>query len=416
MKIFKLMLIIIILTPFNLLFGQTDDSNFLKDYKAPDFKLKRFDIDFSSHGTGYQNQTSIKGNLRFNYQSILNNQSVQSRHNLYNHNQFNYSEVKDNSLYQNNFHTTIRNNYKRRNYITKKLFYGISDLSLISIQSNYKSDSGFIQDDIYTLLILNPGLSIGIGRVEFVNYARQSENITRMLQKSTFSTTKLSSIQKTELANKIATIQNRRFFDTRLNRIYQIESIDSVLRGMDIISDHGIRYFAELSDAFFYSFRKQRLSGNRIEFILNNKLHFNKENTTYAAISYELYLPLSYKVQHDFEGALIGSYTPKDNSDNANIYLNYTYKFGFYPNTRTYIGANIGGSKNILKPDFSFNTGVQLSYYISPKFRVNLNGRFVMNEGSAYHSYSNILYNDFSIGQSIPKSYIFNIGVNYAIF
>jgi|GEM_PF-2187437 len=413
MKITKLLLSIIALLLTNFLISQTDSSNFLKNYKAPNFKLRQLDIDFSGQGTGYQNETAIKGDLRFNYQSILNNQSVQSRHNLYNNNVFNYREIKDESLYRNSFIADIRNNYKRRNYINKKLFYGISDLSSVSIYSNYLSDSGFVQDDVYTQLILNPGLSIGIGRVEFVNFARQSEDINRMLEKSTFSKTKLSTNQKTKLANKIAIIQNRRFFDTRLNRIYQIESIDSVLRDLDIISDYGIRYFAELSDAFFYSFRKQRLSGGRFEFILNNKLHFNNKNTTYAALSYELYLPSSYKIQHDFEGTLIGSSTPNEETQ---IYINYAYKFGFYPNTRTYMEADISGSKNILKPDFSFNTGVKLSYYISPKFRVNLNGRFVMNKGSSYHLYSNVLYNDFTINQSTPKRYTFDIGLNYAIF
>ena len=414
----KIMLSTIALLLTNLVMSQVDDANFLKDYKAPDFKLRQLNVDFSGQGTGYENQTGINGDLRFNYQSILNNQRAQSRHNLYSSNRFYYDEVKDASLYTNSFTADIRNRYKRRNYTNEKLFYGISDFSSFSIISKYSSDSGYVQDFVDTELILNPGLSIGIGRVEFVNYARQSEDINRMLEKSTFSKTKLTSSQKTKLANKIAIIQNRRFFDSRLNRIYQIESIDSVLRDMDIISNYGIQYFTELSDAFLYSFRNQRLSGDRFEFILSEKIRFNNENRTYAAISYELYLPSSYKVQHDFEGILIGSYTPKDNinPDETQIYVNYAYKFGFYPNTRTYLGAYINGSKNLLKTDFSFNTGVELSYYISPKFRVNLNGRFVRNEGKTYHIYSNILYNNFTFNQSIVNTYHFKIGLNYALF
>jgi hypothetical protein len=399
--------------------SQTDDSNFLKDYKAPDFKLKQLDIDFSGEGTGYQKQTSIIGNIRFNYQSIKNNKHIQSRHNLFNYNHFNYNEAEEQNLFTNTFSTRLRNNYTRRAYFNKSVFFGINDFSSFSLNSNYINNAGLVQTNVFTQLIINPGISIGVGRVEFINYARKSEDISRMLQKSKIFKTELNPKQKTQLANKVAMIQNRRFFDTRLNRMYQIESIDSVLQSMNLVSDYSMKYFTELSDAFLYSFNKQRLSGDRLEFIINNRLHLDDlKNMTYAAISYELYLPTSYKIQHDFEGALVGAYTAKNNlsTDQTDVYVNYVYRFGFYPNTRTYISANIRGSKNILQPDYSFNTGLQLSYYISPKFRINLYGIYTKSEGSSFQSYSNILYNDFNIDENITDRYTFKIGLNYALF
>lgn len=403
----------------NILMSQTNDANFLKHYKTPDFKLKQLDVNFSGEGSGYQAQTSVNSNLQFNYQSIKNNKRVQSRHNLFNYSLFNYNEKKDQSLFTNSFSTLLRNNYTRRTYFSKEIFFGINDFSSISLNSIHINNSGVVQNDLFTELKLSPGLSIGIGRVEYVNYARKSEDINRMLQKAKVLEINLSTEQKTELANKIAVIQNRRFFDTRLNRMYQLESIDSVLQNMNVITDYNMKYFSVLSDAFLYSFNRQRLSGDRVEFILNNRLHLDElKNITFAAISYELYLPTSYKVQHDFEGSLVGAYTAKDNlnSDQTDVYINYGYRFGFYPNTRTFISANFRGSKNILESDFSFNSGFELSYYISPKFRVYLNGSYTKSKGYSFQSYSNILYNDFNVNENFSDRYSFKIGLNYAIF
>jgi hypothetical protein len=90
-------------------------------------------------------------------------------------------------------------------------------------------------------------MKLGLGRLEQVEDARRALFVLRNLAKrNLIDSVRYQDID--ELAQVSTQIRRRRYFDWRLQRIYQIETVDSFFRDRELVQDAGATYYALLSD------------------------------------------------------------------------------------------------------------------------------------------------------------------------
>ncbi len=430
MRISNLMIIVIILTPLNLLFGQTNDSNFLKNYKAPDFKFRTLTLRLSSWGEGVitkENKVSL--NFSTNYKVVENTSKKQGTHNLGINVTLNYSEDKTLDIYGAQHNTRLANRFDKKYFLRNNWFYGIADYSSFSISNYYKHDSITNKYDL-GILNINPSFSIGKGRLEPVKYARKAMDIEKMLLKSNLLSIPLTTEQRTELSNEITQIENKRFFDRRLGRIYQLEAIDSLLKKMEVLNSDGVKYFSTITDAYLYSHHIERYSGKQLELGIIEGLQFwssqdmakPARHGTFGFLQFSAYLPKSYRIQHNFKSSLAVGYEKTQYSQIIEGYKSIfttAYSFGYYPSTRTYIDLNIFGGADLTNFEGFAGTKLNIYYYLSPNFRFNMTTSIWSRTlNSVMNNYSNALsnYNFHQEGLNTSQDYSFQLGLSYAIF
>ena len=272
---------------------------------------------------------------------------------------------------------------------------------------NYISDSTVNQMSV----LFSPTLSFGWGRLEPVNFAREAMDIEYILNQDRI-IEGMSDEELTTLADKIALASNRRFFDVRHKRMYELETIDSTIESLGFVPKRNMRYFSRLQDSYFYAIGNSRLSGMRHEIGFNLQgvfdiYHYNEFDPVGGAFFYNFsyHLPQSFALQHDVVSRLRGN--------SHFIQLRNSYNIGIYPTTRTAIsfGASIGALYNIDTDTFGGYIGGsgRITYYISPRFRLG-----------AYYGFSfreNYLTNPI-IDLNSDDRFFYNLGlgISYAIF
>ena len=236
--------------------------------------------------------------------------------------------------------------------------------------------------------------------------------------------------QLKNLADRIGTLRNTRFLDGRLFRIKQLEMIDSTMSEFGIIGQRDMSYFARLNDALFYTNPRARLSGFRTELGVqvspNYSIISNDNNewsiTNQVFLKLEFFNPLSYSFQSDVSVAVsagIRNYKTGSLSGSNNIVnTSLTYRFGWYPTTRTSLTCEFTGDHGYLdNKESSYGLGLNLvyEYYITPATRFSVRGGYGYNE---YQSLDSPLTPFFNEGDTfaLSQGYNFNISLRYAIF
>jgi len=424
MKIAVLSLVSLLIS--NYLVAQND---FLKYYKAPNYVNTRLIVNFEGKANTKINSTKASRLITLaTYSKFLNTKKIQG---------YNYLNVgtlftsAKNQNYKNTNLTFVLNHYlKNKIYLNQSnWFVGISDFIYASQFNTFIKDP--TKSDGLTLRV-NPTISFGKGRLEPVHYARRAYDIEKALLKSNSIKTELSTKERTLLANEIAKIKTKRFYDSRLNRISQLKAIDSLLQTMELIHKTDITYFSYLSDAFNYAHYTNRKSGSHFEIGLSEGFYAIERSSSSSLnqmfhalngfMAYEYHIPSSYQIQHSIKASIILGKERYFWHNNSNLYDEYNssiyieYNFGYYPNTRTYLDlkafTGITNDKTILGIKSNFY------YYLSPKIRfktvflVNL-----LDEGYSGINISpflnDMIYNDYT-----PKSnkFLLSFGLNYAIF
>jgi hypothetical protein len=106
-------------------------------------------------------------------------------------------------------------------------------------------------------------MKLGLGRLEQVEDARRALFVLRNLAKrNLIDSVRYQDID--ELAQVSTQIRRRRYFDWRLQRIYQIETVDSFFRDRELVQDAGATYYALLSDFWWNGNQPVRNSGWRV--------------------------------------------------------------------------------------------------------------------------------------------------------
>ena len=188
----------------------------MRDYKAPDFKFRSLTLVFDANGQGSTTELNNNQNLRsstaFGFSQNFNTIKSQRTTSAIFRGNFNLSNINADVDYSVRFWSY--HNSQNRFYFKNQWFYGIhnqSDLRLLMVENT---------NDLN--ITLKPAFSIGHGRIEPIGFARVAMDVERLLIKGGRFKSNFSENNRTELANKIAVIQTKRFFDPRLGRIYQL--------------------------------------------------------------------------------------------------------------------------------------------------------------------------------------------------
>ncbi len=153
---------VFLLTVFSGVFAQENTADFIRDYKAPDFKLRRFSLSGSGNGSGTVSDNTNTHKYGFagslSYYQISNQKNYQGTISTALFEDFGFATTGSQSVLGNNL--LISNTLINRFYFRERWFVGVHDDSRIG-QSffNYSLDS--IPDISNSGFAIRPAVSIG---------------------------------------------------------------------------------------------------------------------------------------------------------------------------------------------------------------------------------------------------------------
>ncbi len=437
----------------------------LSEYVNPDYQWRKLELGFG-----------LGGSNNFDDRKIGNEESYHEQdHQMYYNSDadLNYYSTKNTQKYQgyqsflisgsvngmkrgdqdniNDTETTRHNNTQRiyfsgrtenRFYNLRKQFLEV-DLDLSSSIFNGKSEyNGLLEtvpfwgsetskDHQYAITASLPVL-IGFGRIEEVQDARLAVYILDDLKQSGDLKRAPTSEEVLAFSRFITETKNRRFFDTRIQKINEITRIDSMLNAMGLKARSEASYFTILNDDWDFANGPIRKTGGRFSVgIIPNILwsyHYSNTNTEFedtppAPIIVDLttkswqslwgidfkagYIwekPANLYWQHtiivnlayalEYDDRISKSYRMdtlsndfRYETDSPNLELTAGYRLGFYPNTRTELVLGInnilgqrwekvttGNLEDMKANTFEFAHELNLNcyYYISEQLRLTV--------------------------------------------
>jgi hypothetical protein len=436
MRTLKFIILLLLLTCPVILNAQYSDFD-LSRYKLPDIKLTRLDAYFNLANSEYRYQNvhfnndsskwqhdKLDGTLNFDYYHFRNTDKYQGDLNALVSGQLNNSKYKDensNQILNNNQLNFIISNinrfYKNRNFI--EIDPAVSITRNISY-TEYSASNVYSNDQFNTNLSLP--VSIGHGKIEPVEDLRLAIYILEELNKAGRIDNMPSDNVLLEMAKVISKIKRQRFFDTRIRKIKELQVVDSFLIANNIVSSYDINYFAVLNDQWDYASGPVRTAGFAINIGIDDHIKFNRshqdnsynsEDTDIKAKKNIYYLGGFSRVRYDKPVNLYWQtsatlriaygfeftrdqpiqFNPANNyrTDIFNTMLGYSIRF--LPNSRTSAElsltgnySNLRGDRPIYNPDpvvfhmmdnqFTVIAGFDMYYYISPRFRLQINSTF----------------------------------------
>jgi hypothetical protein len=414
------------------------DKNFdLSKYKFPDYKRHELDLNFNS--SGYKrdhswNEPSIEGNattqkggwadsnsqsnlgLTYSFESVTRksidylHSSISGRY-TYSMND-NYRQIEKNFNPEFDWHFGGLKDY----YLTQGKFFleGFSNIGLSFSGTKKTIDEMVDLKNSNNHFNISIGLGAGLGRKEKVSDLWQANYILETLRKQKSLARELKDEDIVEFAKHASKLKNKRFFDFRLRKIAELQSLDSMLHKQGLVRDIDISYFTTLNDYWNFVEFPDRESGKILKFWLSpeywnsnyKSLNSSSVNssTTYlkSNMSFECNKQLNLFWERIFklnltDVALVDQkkYTATDEPKNL-FKSAVSLEYGFFPNTRTglhasieYIGEELSTSQPIgyqLKYwRNEISLGINGGYYISPQLQ--LNGNLRLNNGfEAYYN------------------------------
>jgi hypothetical protein len=293
-------------------------------------------------------------------------------------------------------------------------------------------------------------LGFGKGRIEWVQDAQMALFILNDLQQQGLIQGDISRETAYNFATLITDINNRRIFDFRRRRIYELSRIDSFMKNSGLVTSTDIRHFTTINDNWALAFNPFRLSGSNWfirlrpsisyyfrkmsgENLINSNM--NRFVSTQLGISpqigYEKQIPVSLQWQKMYginasytllkeKGRVSTKTNGVENSFDAEHYEEKIdaaifYGIGYFPNNRTIIRMNMGvgavyrffNETKILtiNPRLDLNAGYFLGYrtYLTAQATFDYTKRHI--EGMFLSTENTRLSNLY-----------FNIGVSHFIF
>lgn len=463
----------------------------LSDYKLPEFTRQSLELefiisdDYSNERTDFDSTLTHKFNFdpSFEYKRFTNSErnqkEIELSGNLGGH--VNDDETSERTDDGRSVGMSALVDYRNRRYSQQKFFWE-PDLIFRGRCSRGKEKDGYSKSDVQEYksvsvgITIKPGISIGKGRLEEVQYARQAIYMLEGLTKQGIIKQSVTTNTIISLADQLARLENKRFFDYRLHRINAFKQIDSLLFSHSLLdSTNAIEYFTTLLDFWDYGSPYIRKSGSVFRIFINPEYTYSSyvgKNPKYdsnevddvikreynneliameTGIEYQYHKPIDYKWQYYLIANGRYSFSHKDDNEKYvrvkgedsddrlieykrfNIYL--VQAISYYPNTRTSIGLRHNVSyfiddqndkSNTREWDYDegqFNTKLSgyLNYYFSPRVRLEANLSLEYrnedndNTRTTFYSYSEP---DVEIAQwGLNRfSSSFEVALKYAIF
>jgi hypothetical protein len=408
----------------------------LSKYKLPDIRLHRLDASFDllndvgnylsqdKWDTTKWKSNDLNGSLKLDYYYFRNTEKYQGNldASLYYGQRLNKYVTESNNRKNNDVDRSISVNNINRFYNQRLFFIEVDpNIYFLSYRDRQTEENG--ATEIYTFRETNTQLSVpvsvGYGRIEPVEDMRLAVYIIEELQKAGRITTVPPEDVVIRMAREISRIKKKRFFDTRIRKIEELQIIDSFLVANNIISSNDIRYFTVLNDQWDYASGPQRETGFSVNAGVGNDIRFNRESVKHTVNDVVLTYNKNFRNIYEIGGFLNIRYAKPINlywQTSAGLNISYGKKFTrdpqdkesmisnyetnifrtringliqYLPDSRTSIGIDFTGlyqnsysvrTLTELDPDgyrmrdnlFSVVSTFDMYYYISPQLRVQL--------------------------------------------
>ena len=447
----------------------------LSKYKTADYSRRMLDFSGFING-GYEENskdsedahshtTNIYPNLKLDYSSIQNTRKIQKQ-------TFINLEIKPNNylstfnrqnkitdpsqskLTNNTYNAAFNFNSENRLYFRRNMFFEINPVGFVDVSlQNYKSEntSGnittkFTEDKRTLYSNISLPVRFGLGRLENVEDARMAIFILEDLQKNNQLAKAISDEDILAFATKITQLRNKRHFDARKRRIYEIQALDSFIRDNGFSGAQNAVYFSGIIDNLGYANNPWRVSGNRFSIGMGPTLGYSINNHLSAEKNFIFNNGLGISILGDFEKPINlkwqrsirletgyriadvkntreekNSPTIKETLNNEWAYLNFNWGYGFYPDSRSYhvLSLNPNIQKEWIKPknstsnvstDLVYNVTLWLNGYLYLSERFNINYTLGLRYGGS---------NSEVMTETIKKNNFatsFNLSCSYSIF
>lgn len=448
--------------------GAQDSSFQLRDYKFRTPGFKALQLNINGNGNLYDSKrindvdvkgSSINSNFGISYFKIISSNRRQHLSTLSLTPVLNYSENVNGSSEQRSRNFVLDGNWNRvdRFFNQKNFFFEIGNELQIggkrekqkSAFYNYRTNNNSISD----MLILG----VGKGRLENVQDAQMATFIVNDLRRMGLLKREPEAETLYELAVLITDINNRRVFDSRIRRIYELTRVDSFFQAKQLIAAPSISYFTTVNDNWALAFNPGRLSGTRFYAQLKPGIGFNvsglnrsdtiqplyksdTKETTYfyePEIGIEYQKPVSLQWQRTaavslrFRQTFTRGITKSEISSVTSEYemfetyptlaLHSFYGVGYYPNNRTIVnaGLSIDGVYGVR------NMGLGRPSYFSVSPGLRLHADYFINYRTRAFIDAGINYSYTELKDSRPVTLVydksvvngnFNIGFSHIIF
>jgi hypothetical protein len=383
-------------------------------------------------------------NINFSISPYDRSSSTEIQNLLTNHTNYDLEDNRSNA--------GINYNSANRFYFGRNLFFEINPI--VEFNARYEkyesknTTNNIITNSSESKRIFNTNFTLplrfGVGRIENVEDARMSVFILEDLQKNNQLTKSVSDEDILAFAVKITQLRNKRHFDSRKRRIYEIQAVDSFIRDNGFSESQNAVYFSGLIDNWEYASNPWRASGNRFSIGMGPNVGYSIQNhlSVEKTISFnkglgisllaDLEKPINLKWQRsirleagyriDDQNKTIEDNNPfktKENYDIDEVFLNATWGYGFYPDSRSYheILLNptaqkvwIDRGNDIETSDFAGNISLWLDGYVYLSERFNINYSLGLRYGESTFELvtETIKKNNFATS--------FNLRCSYSIF
>jgi|WetSurMetagenome_2_1015567.scaffolds.fasta_scaffold00125_1 hypothetical protein len=374
------------------------------------------------------------------------------------------TKSSDNINKNNSFDVQVSLYSENRFYNSSRNFFEVNPSLTYSLNNdNDETGSRTDKENVNSFSVSAP-VSVGHGRIEPVQDARLAIYILEELSKNGKIKNTPSEAMIIDLAREISKIKNKRFFDSRIRRMEELQAVDSFLYANNIVSSDDIVYFTRLSDMWDYAAGPVRYSGFSVSAGINDYLRLlrEKDETSISeSVSFsDFYMtnifgvgvfgqlqyskPLNLYWQSDLSFNLSFDYEMNrhPSGDDGNTYDNnlhllhpyLSYSIRYIPNSRTSIGLSLsaqyiyqyGKTKqngafvgDVINGTYSGNNFqpyayFDMYYYISPQLRLQVYLSPGFSGSYQYYKFDNPSYN-----LNYRNSYLYNnfsLTLTYSLF
>ncbi len=431
--------------------SSAQDSTFqLKDYKYRTPGFKALSVNFSlsgslsesnqSAGNEYLNKSFDIGPSYLTYNKIVstNQRLHQSNASLlprfYSSKQASPSEEKSQRLFSTSLQWARSDRFYKRNL----WFIEFGNILEVTGDKSRRDQVALITTDNRAIIKNTASIGVGKGRIEQVQDAQMAMYILKDLKEQGLLDSDIDPEVSNAFAQLITDINNRRIFDFRRRRVYELTRIDSFLTATRLVGKTDIRHFTTLNDNWSFAINPFRMHGTawfaRLKpgigysrFYAQWKSTSTSENTSEnfawslaPELGVEKYVAVNLKWQQSLGASLsyertrerviqktvsAGSSSQTQSDGYASeVSARGFAGLGYFPNTRTQVGVNLvatAGYSNDKAFKFSPNLYLFANYFIGYRTYLNANGSIQYNDyESPTLAYNNILNLHFGVSIS----------------